>query len=242
MHYFFILLFLSFSLWGSEGVIEHLQDHYKASTLSQKRIDALDEQTRELYEKYRAHLEDIKRVNTYNTHLESMLNAQKEDIASLDEQINAIKETHQSIVPLMMRMLNALDQFITLDTPFLLKERTERLEALKQMMPHASISVAEKYRKIMEAYTTELDYARTIEAYRADLEGRSVDFLRIGRVELYYQTLDGKESGMWNTHDKKWAVLNDTATRFIKQGLLMARKQSAPDLLTLPINTIEQVR
>ena len=53
----------------------------------------------------------------------------------------------------------------------------------------------EQFRLLLEAYQLEQDYGNRIESWRGPLalEGQelSVGFLRVGRVALYYQTLDG---------------------------------------------------
>ena len=56
--------------------------------------------------------------------------------------------------------------------------------------------------------------------------------IRIGRVSLYYLTLDGLEAGIWN--DKQWQRLDDKYRQSIEQGLKVAKKQLPPDLLVLP--------
>ena len=50
-----------------------------------------------------------------------------------------------------------------------------------------------------------------------------------------YQTLDGKETGYWDVEGKKWAVDNSYSDG-VKAGLKIARKQSAPDFLTVAIH------
>ena len=66
---------------------------------------------------------------------------------------------------------------------------------------------------------------------------RTVDFLRIGRVSLYYLSLDGVEAGIW--HDNAWQKLDDSYRQSISLGLKVAKKQLPPDLLVLPVRTAE---
>ena len=65
---------------------------------------------------------------------------------------------------------------------------------------------------------------------------RSVDFLRVGCVGLYYQTLDGSESGFWNGKRGSWEMLDASYRTAVRDGLRIARKQTPPELLTLPVN------
>ncbi|MGQ0591205.1 MAG: DUF3450 domain-containing protein, partial [Gammaproteobacteria bacterium] len=147
--------------------------------------------------------------------------------------------TQRDILPLMLRMLEVVVQFVTLDTPFLEQERTKRLDDLKAMKDRSDTTLAEKYRRLMEAYQIETEYGRTIEAYRGDLESgdksRAVDFLRFGRVGLYYLTLDRREAGYWDNGARAWVVLPGEYRIDIERGLRIARKQAAPDLLKVPV-------
>ncbi len=107
------------------------------------------------------------------------------------------------------------------------------------MMDDASISIAEKYRRVMEAYQVETDYGRTIEAYRGKLgqsgSERLVDFLRIGRVALLYRTLDGSDSGYWDQQRRQWVSTGARDSRAVAKGLRIARKELAPDLIDAPV-------
>ena len=62
-----------------------------------------------------------------------------------------------------------------------------------------------------------------------------MDFLRFGRIALVYQTLDGMEAGVWNQAEKSWEPLDASYRTAIRQGLRIARKQAAPDLIRLPL-------
>ena len=90
----------------------------------------------------------------------------------------------------------------------------------------------------------ENDYGNTIEAYRASLNSsnNSVDFLRLGRVALYYQRLDGSEAGFWNRETKAWEILPSSYRSAIRDGLRIARKQAAPDLIIVPVPTAEPAK
>ena len=128
-------------------------------------------------------------------------------MASIDQQLRDVETTSREVLPLMQRMLDTLGQFVDLDAPFLLDERKNRVAMLETMMPRADVTLSEKYRRIVEAYQVEMDYGRTLEAYEAKLgdgdDARTVQFLRVGRVALLYQTLDGKETGYWDARDEE---------------------------------------
>lgn len=208
---------------------------------SQKKIDGLDDRTRKMLEKYRSATRQTKTLLTYNDHLKALLDSQESEKASLEQQLEQIETTQREIVPLIINMQQSLEQFVQLDLPFLPEERQQRMTRLKEMMTRADVTNAEKFRRIIEAYQIENDYGNTIEAYRANIElqGKtsSVDFLRLGRIALYYQRLDGSETGFWNNQEKRWETLSADYRNSIRQGLRIARKEAAPDLLTLPVST-----
>lgn len=215
----------------------------EAAIKSQKKIDALSEKTRQMLEKYRATTHQAESLKVYNKHLENLLISQQQEKKSLQQQLLDIETTHHAIVPLILNMLDSLEKFIQLDIPFLSEERQQRLATLKAMVNSADVTYAEQYRRILEAYQIENEYGKTIEAYRADLNLNgvvsSVDFLRLGRIALYYQRLDGSESGYWSRELKQWQVLPSEYHNRIRSGLRIARKEAAPDLLTLPIPAVE---
>ena len=94
-------------------------------------------------------------------------------MATIEQQLLEIETTSREVLPLMQQMLDTLEQFVALDVPFLLEERTKRVATLKEMMARADVTISEKYRRILEAYQVEMDYGRTIEAYEGELGGRA---------------------------------------------------------------------
>jgi hypothetical protein len=70
---------------------------------------------------------------------------------------------------------------------------------------------------------------------------REVDFLRIGRVTLVYQTTDGQSQGVWDQSAGQWVALGGEYRNRIRQGLRVARRQLAPELLLMPIPAPEDL-
>jgi hypothetical protein len=86
-----------------------------------------------------------------------------------------------------------------------------------------------------------MEYGRTIEAYRDEIvsngeEARMVDALRVGRVALMYQTLDGAETGYWDAVAGQW-VVDDSFRSSVRDGLRVAKQQAAPDLMIMPVRS-----
>lgn len=211
-----------------------------AAARSQTTVNQVNDETQRLLEDYLQTKEQTDRLRIYNQQLMTLIRNQQDDVASINKQMKDIEVVEKEIIPLMLKMVDTLGQFVKLDVPFLLEERTTRAVNLREMMDRADVTISEKYRRVMEAYQIETDYGRSIEAYRGALKGedgseRAVDFLRVGRLMLAYQTLDREETGYWNQAEKNWEVLGGGYASAITQGLRVARKQTAPDLINLPI-------
>ncbi|AHK16466.1 MAG: DUF3450 domain-containing protein [Thalassolituus sp.] len=206
---------------------------------SQQKIDSIDSTTREAEREYRAIAKEIEGLNVYVSQLDRQLNAQQRELGNIEESIEQVTLVERQITPLMLRMIDAIDQFVAADVPFLKEERSKRVAKLKDLMGRSDVTVAEKYRKVMEAYQAEVDYGRTIESYRGSLANngteREVDFLRVGRIALMYQSLDGQELGMWNTASNAWEPMDAAYKSKLIAGIRIAREQAAPDLIKVPV-------
>lgn len=222
-----------------DGLIDAQSKRVVVAANSQEKIDALVDETQSLLTEWRAVTEQLEHLRAYNAQLEGLVESQEREMASLEDQIDRVTLVQREVLPLMNRMVDALETFVELDVPFLAEERRLRVEQLREMMGRADVSVSEKYRRVLEAYQIENEYGRTIEAYRGSVEtdgrARTVDFLRVGRVALVYQTLDGSDQYVWNRENGSWERLPDRYRRSIREGLRIARKQAPPSLLTLPV-------
>ncbi len=206
---------------------------------SQERIDDIAGDTEELVRNYRGVLRDIEELQGYNQQRRELIEAQMAEMDSIREQIERVKTIERDIVPLTLRMIEGLKLFVDLDVPFLIDDRQSRIARLEEVMGRSDVTIAEKFRLVLEAYQIENDYGRTIEAYTAQFgEGadrREVDFLMIGRVGFYYQTLDREETAIWNQTDRQWEILDDSYSGNVRTAMDMAREFIPPELLILPI-------
>jgi len=212
---------------------------------SQERIDELVGETEGLERSYRQTLKEIDGLSVYNDYMERQLEGQAGELEDLRASIDRVSDVERQMMPLMMRMLEGLERFVALDVPFLPEERAERIDGLKTVMERSDVTVAEKFRRLMEAFQVENDYGRTIEAYQDTLQlagsTLEVNLLRIGRVGLYFQTSDFSVTGMWDRSASRWRLLDDEQSRHqVRQGLKMAGRQVAPDLLLLPVDAPEE--
>ena len=211
---------------------------------SQVRVDKISDQTNKLQDQYRAALKEIDGLQIYNKLLELQIENQARVKVDLEKSIVLVSVINRQIVPTMTKMIDSLDQFVQLDVPFLLDERSKRVDTLKEIMQREDVTIAEKFRKVSEAYQIENDYGKTIETYKDTLEvdGQTLelDFLRVGRISFMYQSIDGKTSGVWNQRTKQWEDA-DSHRNQIKMGLSIAKKQIAPDLVILPVDSAETI-
>lgn len=221
-------------------------ENNRQESKTQGRIEGIDDETQKLLAEYQKLSRELEVLQSYNGQLQKLVDSQEAEKGSIQEQMAGLEATQREIVPLMLRMVESLQGFLEIDHPFLPDERRMRVEQLKELMDRADVSIGEKYRRVLEAYQIEMEYGRTIEAYRGELKenggNRTVDFLRVGRVGLYYQTLDRQEVGQWDTVAGGWQRLPDHYNLAVRKGLRIARKQAAPDLLQLPLPKPQEAR
>lgn len=202
----------------------------QAAVASQKKIEALDDEASKAVADYRQMLAEAQSLKAYNDQMAEQVASQQTQITEMTQQLGEIETTSREVLPLMDKMLATLKKYVELDLPFLVDERKNRVVQLELIMGRADVSTSEKYRRLVEAYQIEMEYGRTIEAYQAKVDGKTVEVLRVGRISLMYQTMDAKETGYWDSTQGKW-VRDDDYEEAMTHGLKIAKKQAAPDFV-----------
>ncbi|HEX7025945.1 MAG TPA: DUF3450 domain-containing protein, partial [Gammaproteobacteria bacterium] len=221
------LLFGSAYAAEVDTLIDVSRSKLKVAQASQERIDQLNDERRALYNEYKAVIKEIEGLKIYNQQLNKQILNQRTEMERIKTTIENVAVTQRQIVPLMLRMIEGLKQFVALDMPFLKDERESRVARLEQLMDDSNISIAEKFRAVIQAYQIENEYGNTIEAYSGirNIEGvdLKVNILRVGRISMAYQTPDGKYTGYWDKNANGWVETTSSADRSnISQGIRIA--------------------
>ncbi len=225
-----------------DDVLRADQRRLNLAQQSQERINNIVEGTRSLEDQYRAINKEIDGLKVYNRLMRAQVEGQEATLEDISLSMDRVDVINRQIFPLMERMIDGLEQSIELDVPFLMVERRKRIADLKDIMERSDVSVAEKFRKVMEAYQIENDFGNSSEYYQESLtidgETRSFNMLRIGRIGLYFQSDDTKITGRWNNQTKQFER-DDSARNEVRKGLRMARQLIAPELIVIPVEASE---
>ena len=212
---------------------------FKASSKSQSKIDNIYGQTQELLAEYRNTVDEADVLKGYNDHVQLMVDDQKANIQSLQNQIAGIDKTKQGVVPLMYKMIDTLDKFVDLDVPMNIDARKERIAGLRDVMGDSDVSVSEQFRLVLEAYEIEASYGTIFGVYQGELDlgDRMItaDFVHMGRISFVAQSLDMKNAWVWNNEARSWEALGDEYLKPVTDAVRMARKQLPLDLAKLPV-------
>jgi hypothetical protein len=174
----------------------------------------------------------------------SYIQQEKETIDDLRRKKRELKSLRMKLEPFLSQVVHHLGQMIKADLPFLPEERQNRLSFLENTLTEKDIDLHERLRRIFEALQVEAGYGNTIEVneQRLELQGdlRQAQVLRLGRLALYYRTLDGQEVGHWDINKGQWEPLPTKFNQSIKQTIEIAQQKRAAELVDLPIGQVKE--
>ncbi|MEQ1930933.1 MAG: DUF3450 domain-containing protein [Parvularculaceae bacterium] len=221
------------------SAVDEAQAAANEGKASQQRIDQLDDQTTVLLNDYRANLKQLEAAKRYNASLVRNVEAQTRQIGRMRTDIENVAGLQRAVTPLMEDMLAKLGDVVDADMPFMVDDRRARVARLNQMMGNPDIAVAQRYRLIVEAYQIENEYGRTIGSNVGSIDDggtlRTGEFLRIGRIALIFKTADDSVMKIWDGAQKAWVDLPRSYLQDVRTGFRMAKEQTAPGLLPVPV-------
>lgn len=229
-----------------KDVLKEGEEKVASSAASQKRIDKIAEQTSNIAVDFDTVNKQIESTRLYNETLELQIAHQERQMANIRKNIDNVQETQREMPPLTIRMVDAIENYIQLDMPFDLDQRRKQVEDLRNDVGRADMTVAEKFRRVLEVYKYELEYGAvgSLATYSQEIEVngvvKQVDILRLGRVALCYQTKDKEHTGVWDQDNRQWVELDaGTYRSAIANAIRIAKKTATRDILTLPVKAPE---
>tara|TARA_X000000368_G_scaffold296801_1_gene236294 strand:- start:16 stop:780 length:765 start_codon:yes stop_codon:yes gene_type:complete len=219
-----------------ESVLEVGRDNQKLSATSQDKIDVTERQTDKIVNEYKVVSKQVEGLKLYNAQKRIQIQAQLDLMDKLDEQLVQVVVMQRQIPPLAGKMLDSLETFIKLDTPFRAEERRARVDLVRSSMSKPKVTASEQVRQVLEAYNIEAEYGRKIDTYEDKLaDGTVVNILVIGRIGMFYQTKDERTSGRWDNEVGEWVELPGSYRKPIRDGIRMAKKLAPVDMLLMPV-------
>ena len=206
----------------------------------QKKMDNVAKETDKLEDKYKSVVKINEDLKVYNAQLVKQIDQQKSEMVQIAISLERSGLIERQIVPTMFKMIESLEAFVPLDLPFDLAYRTQRVADLRALMDRGDVEINEKFRKVAEVYTSEIEYGRTVSTYRSkiDYDGKTLDvnLLRVGRISLVFQTDDKNLTVAWNRMTNTWEEVSSfTYQNAVSTAFKVAKKQKSPEFIVVPV-------
>lgn len=233
-------LSVHFAVIGDELVAPALNSSIAAGKASQLRVEkAADAAVAARLELQNAQLQ-LRDLEAYNRYMQSLVADQQNELGKLNQQLEAVQETRQGLIPLMLQMQAELEQLVQNDIPLRREDRLARVEQLKATLARADVSEAEKFRQLLQAYQIEAEYGSRMDNYSAELEldgaPRRVDVLALGRVSLLAMTADRSQAWRWSAEAQQWQALDSQWLSPVAEAMDVAADKKVPQLLNVPLS------
>ncbi|MDD9302487.1 MAG: DUF3450 domain-containing protein [Desulfobacter sp.] len=209
---------------------------------AQKQVEAWDgEQARlvELYDRLTA--ENIRLAKVRDCLTRDRADQEKANQALAAEKKEALR-IQKEILPFLASVVREMNLLVKTDAPFLAGERADRLARLSAILDDGQVSTAEKYRKTMEALFIEAEYGNTVEVYQEKifLDNAWVlgNIFRLGRVSLFFLSLDRGRAALFDVAQNQWQVLDNAFVPAISGVVDMAEKHRSIEVISLPIGRL----
>lgn len=209
---------------------------------TQQQEDAWASERANLVARYH-HLEN--RVSYLADRNEEIAEAASELKADVDEfarRLEASDAFATSLHDTLLAIYERLADFVQQDLPFLEEERSKRLRSVRTELVRTDVSSAEKLRRLLEALVHEAQYGVGFEVYEADIEigneKLAVTMLRLGRLALFWRTMDGSRVGEFDRSTHAWSELEGSARNSVNAAFDMAMRRRQQEVLSLPLGRI----
>ncbi len=227
----------------TEQVTGQVNDSINIRQSTQKTEDVWFKRKAEMTAEFETLTRETAQLAALNKELRQKAAMQQAALDEVNREIDEIARMATQLLPFLKETRQRLEVMVESSLPFLPDERYTRLKNLGRILDDANVTVCEKFRKIMEALSIEAEYGNTVEIYQGkiSIDGKNilVDIFRLGRLSLFFQSLDQKETGYFNPLTSRWHLLPHKYNRDIGSAFEIGAKRRSADLLNLPLGRIK---
>ncbi len=235
---------------GTDLTSKAVQNRIETPVRESISIRQQSQHAREKWMKERAVLEaELKRLEEENRQLsdrkKSLVVTVSETERRIDtrkRELEGLNQLEREILPFLQETLAWLRAETDQGLPFLVDERKNRVTRLENILDDPEVRIAEKFRRTMEALQIEADYGISVEVTREsinlDNQKLLVTLLRLGRLNLFFTSIDGLKCGWYNMAAGRYQLLPGKYNHAINQAVAMAIKRRPVEFVNLPVGRL----
>ena len=204
----------------------------------QQQINQLDDERSDMVGEFRTLLQRKTAAELYARQQAAAVESQEREIASLTDQLSRVDEITSQTVPMLETLIDDLDAFVDADLPFRLESRKDRIARLREYLVDPNVSVTERYRQIMDAYTAEMEVGRKTDTWKetitVDDKEVAVDMVLFGRVALVYMDPTGRYAKRYDRETSSWVDLESKYKAEIEKAIRIIQGKRTQDVMYVP--------
>jgi len=232
-------------LYGqTDQITKEVSGQINAAGQTQENLDVWTQEKEALELRYRAAQLNIFYLKDRVEMAESRAGVLDDQVFELQRRMKESEQLHTVINDTLQSVYSRLENMVASGQPFLLEERTQRLDRLRTTLVREDVNEAEKLRRLLEAVLIEAKYGETVEMTQESItingELLFVDLLRIGRLSMFWQTPDKSQTGTFDPVESAYVELPAQYARSITQAMEMADNMRPVELISLPLGRIER--
>lgn len=205
---------------------------------TQQRINQLDDERSDMVGEFRTLLQRKTSAELYARQQSAAVESQERELASLEDQLGRIDEITSQTAPMLGELIEDLGEFVEADLPFRLQQRRDSIQGLRDLLTDPRVSVAERYRQIIGAYTREMEYGRKTDTWTEEIEINGepvqVQMVLFGRVALVYMDPTKKHAARYDRETKTWVPLESKYKAEVAKAIRIIQGKRTQAVMYVP--------
>jgi hypothetical protein len=241
--FFVFVLNFSYAEQSGEALENKIRDSIEMDRQTGKKMEKWEEERNDLLAQIRE-LKIRKRwILNQSKKYEQNAEKLKKKIERFEERKWENRMIAMELVPFLDDTSDRLKKFVEQDIPFHREERFLRLSNLRDNLNDPQKPLHKNTRMLFQALLIEAAYGKSMDGYETVIDTETgfqqVRVLRLGRVGLFYVSMDESKAGGWNPDTRKWEPLSPDLVHNLKRALEMTEKKRTPQLVKLPVGRVK---